>query len=279
MPQEKKLPVSNPALKPAIVKFRGDKSPQNFNVAVNEMMRTVFIVPAVIDLGKNPPKPDANGKIALPKETKVNFMLLNDPQGQRYYMAFTDGDELKKWKQAPHPLQTVMLRFDDFAMMLSKNGQVAGFVINPFGESLRFDSKMVASLKKQKDELLLHRVQNQIKPGDKVTIVEPTVMPDTLLDPICEVLQGSDTVSAAYLQVMIVNDTRKSYLLVLDGPQDNKLFQAVALAARPFLAASDKKMDLNITTSAAPLGQQGMRGSEPFYRKGEGRIYEQDDDE
>ena len=41
----------------------------------------------------------------------------------------------------------------------------------------------------------------------------------------------------------------------------------------------EKKIDLNITTSISPLGQQGMRGSEPFYRKGIGRIMDEDDDE
>ena len=37
-------------------------------------------------------------------------------------------------------------------------------------------------------------------------------------------------------------------------------------------------MDLNITTSISPLGQQ-YAGSEPFYRKGIGRVIEEDDDE
>ena len=31
-------------------------------------------------------------------------------------------------------------------------------------------------------------------------------------------------------------------------------------------------MNLNITISTSPLGQQGMRGSEPFYIKGQGRV-------
>ncbi|WP_204652171.1 enhanced serine sensitivity protein SseB C-terminal domain-containing protein, partial [Gemmiger formicilis] len=78
--------------------------------------------------------------------------------------------------------------------------------------------------------------------------------------------------------IMIVNDTRKSYLLILDGPKDEKLFAAVAQAARPYLAGREQKMDLNITTSVSPLGQQGMRGSEPFYRKGIGRVIEDDDE-
>ena len=49
--------------------------------------------------------------------------------------------------------------------------------------------------------------------------------------------------------------------------------------ARQYLLSREKKMDLNITTSISPLGQQGMQGSEPFYRKGIGRVIEEDDDE
>lgn len=278
MAEAKKPPVGNPALKAAITKLKGENTPQNLNVVINEMMRTVFMAPAVIDLGGQKPQTDARGRIALPKNTKINFLLLTDQRGKRYYMAFTDPQELKKWQKAPKSFQSMMLRFDDFANMLEKNKEAAGLIINPFGENIRFETPMIASLKKQKAELALQRSQMQIKPGDKVTIVEPTLLPDALLDPICEVLKTSETIAAAYLQIMIVNTSRKSYLLVLDGPQDEKLFRAVAQAARPYLTSSEKKMDLNITTSAAPLGQQGMRDSEPFYRKGEGRIYEEDDE-
>ena len=92
-------------------------------------------------------------------------------------------------------------------------------------------------------------------------------------------LDQAPGVGSAYLQIMIINDEAKSYLLVLDGPKDDKLFAAVAKAARPYLMGREKKIDLNITTSISPLGQQGMRGSEPFYRKGIGRIMDEDDDE
>ena len=52
----------------------------------------------------------------------------------------------------------------------------------------------------------------------------------------------------------------------------------VAQAARPYLTGRTPRMDPTITTSVSPLGQQGMRGSEPFYRKGIGRIQEEDDE-
>ena len=118
-----------------------------------------------------------------------------------------------------------------------------------------------------------------LKDGDKVTLVEPSILPDAMIDPVCAVLADAPGVGSAYLSVMIVNGDARSYLLVLDGPKDEKLFASVAQAARPYLLSREKKMDLNITTSISPLGQQGMQGSEPFYRKGIGRVIEEDDDE
>ena len=118
-----------------------------------------------------------------------------------------------------------------------------------------------------------------IKPGDKVTIVEPSVYPDELVNPLCAELEKYPMVGAAYLQIMVINGATKSYLLVLDAPKDDALFKAAGDAARPFLVSNEKKMNLNITISTSPLGQQGMRGSEPFYIKGQGRVDNLDDDE
>ena len=125
----------------------------------------------------------------------------------------------------------------------------------------------------------LNAITNALKEGDKVTLVEPSILPDAMIDPVCAVLADAPGVGSAYLSVMIVNGDARSYLLVLDGPKDEKLFASVAQAARPYLLSREKKMDLNITTSISPLGQQGMQGSEPFYRKGIGRVIEEDDDE
>ena len=125
----------------------------------------------------------------------------------------------------------------------------------------------------------LNAITAALKDGDKVTLVEPSILHDAMIDPVCAVLADAPGVGSAYLSVMIVNGDARSYLLVLDGPKDEKLFASVAQAARPYLLSREKKMDLNITTSISPLGQQGMQGSEPFYRKGIGRVIEEDDDE
>lgn len=280
--------IANPELKKAAAALRAENNPQNFNAAINQMMRGAFLAPAQIELGSAPPKPDASGRISLPKDTKITFALLKGGDGQSFFTAFTDEEELKKWKGNPAS-QVMVLRFDDYARMLRGNDQVAGFVLNPFGENLRFTKEMVDSLLRQRNEMVARAKQAaadnaalqsaQIKPGDKVTIVEPSQYPDALVDPLCKAMEQYPAVAAAYLQIMVINGTDKSYLLILDAPKDDELFKAVALAARPYLVGSEKKMNMNITTSASPLGQQGMRGSDAFYMKGQGRIYDEDEED
>ena len=285
MPEQKhpKAPVFNPELKKSIAALKEENSPQKLNAVINELVKSPLLAPAMFDMqGKPAPKPGPDGRIQLPKNTKVSLVMINSPEGKHYYLAFSDWEVAQEWqKQAGKGRPIMALRFDDFANMLQKNPDAAGLVLNPGANSLRLEAPLIASVKKQKDaiaKVLQERAAAQIRPGDKVTIVEPTVLPDELLDPVCEVLAQAPGVGSAYLQIMIVNDTNKSYLLVLDGPKDEKLFATVAQAARPYIASREKKIGLNITTSVTPLGQQGMRGSEPFYRKGEGRIREEDDE-
>lgn len=280
-----KQPVANPELNAAAKKLRQENNPQNLNAVINQLTRAIFLAPAKVEFNGEAPKPDANGRIQMPKDTRITFSLLKATDGRSFFPAFTNEAELRKWQQNT-ATQIMALRFDDYARMLQQNERVAGFVVDPFGDNLRFESKMVASIKQQHDAAVERAKAGlrmaQVKPGDKITIVEPTIYPDDLLNPLCELFVQQQGVAAAYLQIMLVNDTDRYYLLVLDSAKDDKLFAAIAQAARPFMASPEnaaKKMNLNITTSETPLGQQGMRDSEPFYVRGKGRINLDEEDD
>ena len=184
-----KQPVANPALNAAAKKLREENNPQNLNMVINELTRAIFLAPAKVEVSGPMPKPDANGRIQMPKDTRVTFSLLKASDGRSFFPAFTNEEEMRKWTQSTAN-QVMALRFDDYARMLQQSDNVAGFVVDPFGDNLRFESKMVASIKQQHDAAVARARaglrQTQIKPGDKVTIVEPTVYPDALLDPLCE---------------------------------------------------------------------------------------------
>ena len=280
-----KKPVANPALNKAAKALREKNDPQNLNTVINELTRALLLAPMKIELNGEMPKPDANGRVQIPKDTRITFALLKSADGKAFFPAFTNEEELRKWKQNTGN-QVLALRFDDYARMLEQNQAVEGFVVDPFGDNLRFPAKMVADIKRQRDAAIARAKAGlqtpQIKPGDKITIVEPSVYPDGLVDPICALLEQHANVAAAYLQVMLVNETDRYYLLVLDMPKDDAVFAAVAQAARPYMTSpenAEKKMSLNLTTSETPLGQQGMQGSDPFYLRGQGRVDNLDEED
>ena len=274
-----KKPLTNPALKKAMDAARSEDTPQNRNAVVNEVLRATFLMPVQVGFDGKPPRPDKDGKVELPKNTKVSFPLLSTPEKHQYFMAFTDWDELHKWRSTPGQ-QTMMLRFGDYAALIEKNERVEGFVINPFSNNIRFERNNIALIKRQQDVMIAARKrmeEKRIKPGDKVVIVELSAYPEELLGPVCDVLEQNAQVNEAYIQMMIVNDTDKSYLMVVDSPKDDQLFRTIVKAAEPFL--KEKKMDMRLTIAATPLGQQGVRGSEPFYSRVRGRIYLEDDED
>lgn len=253
MPEQKdpKAPVFNPKIKEAIAAFKAENSPKNLNDILNELVRSPLLAPAVFDLqGQPAPKPGPDGRVQLPKDTKISLMMVTSPEGKHYYLGFSDWDAAHEWqaKQTKAAQQIVLLRFDDYANMIARNEAACGLVINPGDNSLRLERPLIESVKKQKDEVahkiadaVAQREAHRIHPGDKVTLVEPSILPDAMVDPICEILAGAPGVGSAYLSVMIVNGEARSYLLVLDGPKDDKLFAAVAQAARPYLLSREKR--------------------------------------
>lgn len=274
-PQNLKTAIVNPQLQQAITAFKAENSRQNLTAVINAMLRAVLIAPVMLPPGVTLPKPDAQRRVVFSQKTPLTFPMLTAPDGSQFFMGFTDLNALKAMQGDVKPQATVLLRFDDLAALIQRNEKAAGFFIDPFaGNGLRITRQMVETIVKQR--AALQKQTAVIQPGDKITMVEPSVLPDEFLDPLCAILAETDAVNAAYLQIMIRNDTERNYLLVLDGDAAKPLMDRLAGSVRPYLTA--KKMNLIITTANSPLGKQGIQGSEPFYRVEEGRIYDEDEE-
>lgn len=85
------------------------------------MLRATFLVPVQVGIAGKPPKPGRDGRMPLP-QTKISFALLSTTDKRQYFMAFTDWDELHKWRKDPAQ-QTMMMRFDDYATLLAKTSR------------------------------------------------------------------------------------------------------------------------------------------------------------
>ncbi|MCD7835537.1 MAG: SseB family protein [Lachnospiraceae bacterium] len=137
-------PVSNPMLVGSIELLKAEDTPGHRKMFEEEAMKAVYLAPVTV---KPAPEPDANGMVRINPGSQVQFPMLSAPDGKRFFMAFTDWSELKKWRDEDGQ-QTLAMSFDDYMDMLfkkeagGKENPAAGFVINPFGGNIAITREM-----------------------------------------------------------------------------------------------------------------------------------------
>ena len=141
-------PVSNPMMVGSIELLKAEDTPEHRQMFLDELQKAKFLAPVVID---PVPQPDEKGQVKIARDAKIQFPMLSTEDGRRFFMAFTDWTELKKWRDEENQ-QTFAMNFDDYAgMLLRKDAQgnispALGFVINPFGGNIVVTREMVASM-------------------------------------------------------------------------------------------------------------------------------------
>ena len=141
-------PVSNPMMVGSIELLKAEDTPEHRQMFLDELQKAKFLSPVVID---PVPVPDENGRVTIARDAKVQFPMLSTEDGRKFFMAFTDWTELKRWRDEENQ-QTFAMNFDDYAgMLLRKDAQgnispALGFVINPFGGNIVVTREMVASM-------------------------------------------------------------------------------------------------------------------------------------
>ncbi len=151
-----------------------------------------LLAPANFDLqGQSAPTPGPDGRVQLPPNTKINLIMVNSPEGKHYYLGFSDWDAVHAWQKNPEQGRQVIIccALMIYANMVAKNpGCVPAWSSTPARTACAWRSPLIESVKKQKDEIAKALAQQraavtQILPGDKVTIWEPSVLPDELARP------------------------------------------------------------------------------------------------
>lgn len=123
--------------------MKADPSTEHKNMFVNEMMNSKLMAPAIVTPA---PEADGEGVLKVAPGSKIQFPMLNAPDGKSFFMAFTDKMEFKKWKDE-EGVPFFAMNVDEYAgMVLRKDSQAAGFVINPFSDNIMVPREMLASL-------------------------------------------------------------------------------------------------------------------------------------
>lgn len=255
MPDKNKA-IKNPGLLLAIRVMRENPTPENQSRMIDEMMKAKFLAPAVIEMA---PFMVGTNRTSLRDRTRMKFLSIQNSEGLRFFPAFTDEEELKKYNLEKRQ-QAVHLTFDDYARIVLDGGSAAGgFVINPFGENLIFDRATVLSLRKQK---LRREKSGGGEDGTRVRIGQPKEVPDQMLKAVSEYLETQQAVKAAYLSLMQKEGEDSCYLFVIDSDEAVP-FDEIAKTAQPYL----HDIMLHIQPVHSDLGKAAATDRTPFYKK------------
>ncbi len=159
-------PVSNPMLVGSIELMKAEDTPAHRNMFVGELAKASFLSPAIIEPA---PVEDSEGKLTVAPNSKVQFPMLNTPDGAKFFMAFTDEAEYQKWQEKNQKFPFFSLTLDDYAAMILRRdakGNICpalGMVVNPFGANIIVPREMLAGMMSAKAAQARQAAQKQKK--------------------------------------------------------------------------------------------------------------------
>lgn len=140
---KKMKPITNPMLVGAMELLKAENTPDHRKLVMEEILHAKFLSPVMID---PVPIPDENGITRVPPDSKIQLPMLSSADGKRFFMAFTDIQELQKWKMEPNQ-QVFGFDFKDYVgMVMAENSTSDGVIINPFGHNLMIPKEMIAGM-------------------------------------------------------------------------------------------------------------------------------------
>ncbi len=161
-------PVENPGLVHAIRRLKSHNvSQEEF---FDDLKKSKLLCPAQMKLRQS----DENGnEISAGEGTFVLIRHIKDKKGQKFLLAFTDWQELRKWNKKEDQ-ETLVCTIADYAVIMNRSeNEYAGMVINPFGENLVITHQILESA---------IAAERGIRKGEEVLIGRPARYPTEMID-------------------------------------------------------------------------------------------------
>lgn len=137
--------INNPMLVGAMELLKADNSTKHRDFFLQELLKAHLLTPATVTPG---PERDEDGVLRMLPDSQIQIPMLSTREGVRYFMAFTDMQEMKKWvKSLEEGQQIFAFGFQDFAGMVKRaDSQCDGFAINPGGANIRVTRRMIDTI-------------------------------------------------------------------------------------------------------------------------------------
>lgn len=181
------------------------------------------------------------------------------PNGETFLLAFTDWDELFKWREDEDERVVALSHKELCNQVMASDSIYDGFVIDPYGVNLITPKQeLIAALP-------LVAPQTTRSAGREAIISTPRIFSQRMMNAIRQELEHFYVVRCAYFLLMETEDGEKNYIIVLDFVGDSRrLFYRISQASQPYLKKNER---LTIVSTESTLGHMVTRGQKPFYTR------------
>jgi hypothetical protein len=135
--------VKNPKLVQAMLDLKKHDNPYTRGVLAAALMDARLLSPI------------QRQTVLIEKEgpsARIKFEDIQNTEGEKFYLAFTDMDEYAKWNEDGKHNQALIMTMEDFGNILIRHiNDLRGFVINPYGENVSITKDLLLSLLKQRE--------------------------------------------------------------------------------------------------------------------------------
>lgn len=250
--------VTNPKLREAMAALKKAQTQENQDALFKELRQAKLLAPALFDVQF---KPDKFGRIQMPKNAKIKFVLVNTKEGKTFFPAFTDLDEAKKLKiTQPGNLQNIVRTVKDYAQMTAnEKGNTEGIVINPMSDNIVLPASLLQALAGNGE---VKPMTNSVPPAN-VIYSEPTVYPTQMVNAVHDACKEIEGINRVWLKSMLMGPAM-SFLLIVDAEKPTaELFEKIKAAAEPL----SKNIPVEVTKYTEELEKKAVKGDFPLFDK------------
>ncbi len=248
----------NASMQQAMENLRADHSQTNMLAAAEALLNTKVMIPAKWD---KEPQTDEFGQLRFEPDTKVSLMVISAENGMRFFPAFTEMEEVKKFYQ-DHQVTCLILSLDQYLPFLtSAKDTMTGIVIDPKGINMPFKTDFLEGItkanKQRLDQNTIHKGQHiHLKNvGKEAEKLEATLISSGFHEP---------DVRAIYLKERVddlKHPEKSHWFIVVDSDRlDTGIFNRIGQTCRPacngrdmeFMFA-DQKLGRDIASTSNPI--------------------------
>ncbi|MBR5090202.1 MAG: enhanced serine sensitivity protein SseB C-terminal domain-containing protein [Ruminiclostridium sp.] len=260
--------LHNEKLVEAMEALKKDENQETQKALIEQVLQAKFFAPVdVLDADGNVLK--ATGKVAVPKDAKFNFKLIQNAKGEQYFTVFTDIKQYMLWSKSPK-VNTIVVVFPQIAQLAQQKADaISGFVINPMGQNIIFSQDAITRLLEAMKEVAeLEKARRESAGTQQVKLMfgKPQNIPEAVYGAFRKKLVKIPEVKTAYF-CMLKQGEQEYYLFTLDINADNEtcrdIGDSICNAAKLFLT----KYPIMAAPVNSPFGEGAKKVGEPFYTK------------